>query len=84
MRLAISRDWTGEPPGELTTMATAGAALTAKARFSSGATDAMLSRPGRGSDAMTPCSRTTGMTGPPPPKSRFNQLAMPTPGNPVP
>ena len=38
MRLAMRRDCTGEPPGELTMMATAGAALMAKARFSSGAT----------------------------------------------
>ena len=30
MRLEMRRDWTGEPPGELTMMATAGAALLAK------------------------------------------------------
>src|SRR5262245_33827543 len=64
MRWKISRDCTADPPGELTTMATAPLAM-AKAR-SSGPATLVIDRPGRSgvTAPMTPDRRTTGTTGP--------------------
>src|SRR6187549_11480 len=64
MRAWISRDCTGEPPGELTTNATTGASLFSKARCSWWAQLAS-ERPGlSGEDAavIMPERRTTGIT----------------------
>ena len=80
MRLWIRCDWTAAPPGELTMIATAGAALMAKALASSGSTLAS-DRLGRspGPVPIEPDSRTTGTTGPPRENSLFTENAMPGP-----
>src|SRR3569833_877728 len=63
MRLAISRDGTAEPPGELTMMATVLPGIS-KARWRSGAAICMLLWLGCWLAVLTPCRRTTGITGP--------------------
>ena len=61
----MSRDCTGEPPGELICSATAGASLMEKARSMAPAQAAMVSPCRKGVPApMVPVRRTTGITGP--------------------
>src|SRR5579883_2083994 len=61
----MSRDCTGEPPGELICIATAGAFLKEKARSIAFAQDAIVSPGRRGVTApMVPLSRRTGINAP--------------------
>src|SRR4051794_10150911 len=65
MRLKMRWDWTGDPPGELITIATLGSLEKLKALSIGPATDASAS-PGRRGVTMPigPVKRSTGTTGP--------------------